>query len=107
MGLFKSKEEKLALLNIKLGELKEKYKEFSNSLMLIGDYVFVLKRFAIDDNEIVIHYEDKNTPAGHYNIKALWVWRAQYGDDFKKFRKNWIYFKDSLNKLGVDLTIRE
>lgn len=107
MGFFKTKEEKLILLENKLKELQEKYKNFSNSLMLIGDYVFVLKRFAIDDNEIVIHYEDRNTPSGHYNIKSFLVWNTQYGEDFRKFRKDWIYFRDSLDKLGVDVTIRK
>lgn len=107
MGFFKTKEEKLILLKKELEDLKEKYKKFSNSLMMIGDYVFVFRGFEIKDNEIKFCYEDRDTPSGHYNLISLSSWKLRYEEDFTKSRKTWIYFRDTLEKLGIEVIFKK
>lgn len=107
MGFFKTKEEKLALQNAELERLKDQYKQHNYSLMSIGDYIFVFRGFEIMDDEIKFCYQDKDTPSEQYNLINFSFWKLKYGDSFKLFRKNWIYLKDSLDRLGVDVIIRE
>lgn len=107
MKLFKTKEEKLILLNNKLKELEKRYKEFNNNIMLIGNYVFVFRGFEIKNNEIQFCYQDRDTPSNGYNLFPFSIWSMKYGNDFREYRKNWIYLKDTLDRLGVDVIIRE
>lgn len=100
----KTEEEKKQELEEKAKALNTKYADEINSYCKIGNYIFILKGFKIENNKIVVQFIDKDTPKEYTNYIDLDWWDLKYGTiDFKNARYQFIKFKDELNKIGLKL----
>jgi len=106
MKFFKTKEEKRILLEKELEDLNLKYKKYLNSFCMIDTYVFIFKGFEINNNEITICYQDKDTPLNMYNLYPYFWWRQKYNTNVDVARKNWVYHKDILERLGIKTILK-
>ena len=104
MKFFKTKEEKEQKLQEQLIQLRTKYADEINSYCKVGNYIFILIGFKIENNKIVVEFIDKDTPEGLKNYIGLSWWEWKYDTaDFKKMRYQYIKFKDELKKIGLKL----
>jgi hypothetical protein len=108
MGWFKrkTKEEKVIDLQKEVDKLNEKYKDIINYYCKIGSYIFILKGFKVEKNEIVIQFKDKDTIEGYINYIPLSFFSLKYDTtDFKIARFQFIQFKENLKKIGLKLEL--
>jgi hypothetical protein len=100
----KTKEEKEKDLQAELIHLRTKYADETNSYCKIGNYIFILRGFKIENNKICVQFVDKDTVEGYTNYLDLSWWSWKYETtDFKKMRYQFIMFKDELKKIGLKL----
>lgn len=101
MGLFKTKEEKLKILEDKLIHLNDKFGDTFNHYHMVNKEVFILKGFKIKNGELFYVFLDKDTPKGYTNSYPINHLYDRFGIDFRKTYYNWIEFKDNLEKLNL------
>jgi len=106
MGFFKTKEEKQLLLTQKLNSLNEKYKSVINHFCMINTYVFIVKGFYIKDDKIMISGIQHDTAKGYSDGFEFRMFNYKWETDLIKAKQNWIVFRDRLDKLGVNLTLK-
>jgi len=111
---FKSKEEKERELQLKkekeeqelqteLIELKGKYADEINSYCMIDNWIFILRGFTIENNEIKVVLKDKDTVVGYSKLIDINWFRINNRRDFKQARFQLDKFKDDLKKVGLKL----
>lgn len=101
----KTKEEKIQDLQKEVDELNEKYKDILNSYCKIGDYIFILLGFVLENNKIRVKYKDTKCVKGYYTVTDMYWFKQRHGgiDDFDKARYNFLEYKENLTKIGLKL----
>jgi hypothetical protein len=98
----KSKSDLIKELDNKVLELNSKYKDIIDSYCKIGYFIFILKGFKRDGNDIIINY--KNEFNGCVKSISLEIFEVKYNyncDDFNILRNNFILFRNDMERLGL------
>ena len=91
-------------LQTELIQLRDKYADVIDSYCKIGNFIFILKGFTIDDDRIVVHFIDKDVVDGYVNYMELYWFGRKYGHvDFTTARYQFMRLKEDLKKLGLKL----
>lgn len=98
------KESKKKNLELRVNQLREKYKNVIKSYCMIGDYIFILIGFELDGDTIKVVFYDSDNVTGTVSLMSLLTWETVYGNiDFIRYRTNYIVFNDKLNRIGIKL----